>query len=199
MVNDKYDSSGISVVSWPQALPVCNVFCWNSFLWIREFTRSCFLFPPPIKLYLPGLFICIRFSSLRSGIESSLDHNTLLTNTTDVPPFCPHFVCKLILEGRGERSLTLSSSSCFPHFVPTRCASFNRLSVSILAILYGRRVCLTPQMALYQFFHSFLYFLCGVWHLWWWQSATGLFYSGKQLSEMEGTQRAALQHGPRPA
>lgn len=155
-------------------------------------SHSSFLFPPSIKLYLPGLFICIRFSSLCSRMESPLDDNTLLTNSTDVPPFCPHFVCKLILEGWGERSLVLSTSACFPHFVLTCFASFDRWTLSILAILHSRRVCLTPQMAPYRFFHSCLCFLCGVWHLWWWQSAQGLLYSGKQLSKMEGTHRELL-------
>lgn len=80
---------------------VCNLLCIFSECGCDspEFTRPCFLLPPSIKLYLPGLFICIQFSSHRCEIESPLDHNTLLTNRTDVPPFCPHFVCKLILEG----------------------------------------------------------------------------------------------------
>lgn len=136
---------------------VCNLLCifCECGCDSPEVTRPCFLLPPSIKLYLPGLFICIQFSSHRCEIESPLDHNTLLTNCTDVPPFCPHFVCKLILEGWGELSHALSSSACFPHFVLTRRASLNRLSVSILAILYGGRVCPAPQTSPYRFFNSF--------------------------------------------
>lgn len=157
-----------------------------------------FCFLRQLHFTFQGSLFAFASANSASWIESPLDHNTLLTNSTDVPPFCPHFVCKLILEGWGERSLALSSSACFPHFVPTRCASFNRLSVSILAVLYGKRVCLTPQMAPYQFFHSFL-FLCG-----------DIFDDGNLLQGCftlannylkwrEHTQRNALQHGPRPA
>lgn len=50
------------------------------------------------------------FISARAAAESNLLSITLLTNCTDVPPFCPHFVCKLILEGWGE--LTRSVLEC---------------------------------------------------------------------------------------
>lgn len=56
-----------------------------------------FCFLCQLHFTVQGSLFAFASAYSASGIESPLDHNTLLTNSTDVPPFCPHFVCKLIL------------------------------------------------------------------------------------------------------
>lgn len=72
-----------------------------------------------------------------------------------------HFVLTLYASSywRDEGSFCMRRPRVlvFPHFVLTSCISLNRLSVSILAILYGRGVCPTTQTSPSRFFNSFFF------------------------------------------
>lgn len=104
----------------------------------------------------------MQLAPLRNWISSRSQH------PVDKLHRCSSILSSLCMQahtgGMRELSHALSSSACFPHFVLTRCASLNRLSVSILAVLYGGRVCPAPQTSPYRFFNSFFssFVECGI-------------------------------------